>query len=731
MRKIFVNLLFALSCSLAALSQEYVALANIDSLKKILLVAKDTQRINTLNLLSMRVIFGGPSKDYLEIAESFSQEALTLSKKINYRGGIGGAMLNEGIISMRKYENYSGILASLQVALPLLKESKNEFYVAGCYGYIADCFHVVGQNQKAVLFYDSSVHLFQQLGDTTSSVWQMVGKGHSYYDLGNYNFAYKVFHIAQDLTQKRDTLLQNVIRINLAKLFLSADLPEIAIDYTNQVRRFYPILSIEQQKDLPWTLSGAYMISGEAFLKMKQTDSALKMAEWSNLPMKNQDVDDLGFYGRLYYALGEYNKALVYFSTGYRASRNSSHKISLASHAVNLSNTYIKLKNFPKAIYYANEAVAVSREIDALFVLKNATGALAGIYRATKNYKKAYEYDLLYKTLSDSLAPEDYRRKLSLIQIQHELEGQQQLAQLLSKENLVKQQTLKIQQQQLMQASLLKKVLIGSFCAFVLLSFFVFRNIMLKRKNEKDRLERQLELQQLETEKARIEFRQQSAELEMQALRAQMNPHFIFNCLSSINRYILINRTEEASAYLTKFSRLIRMALHNSEKPLVTLENELEALRLYLDLERLRFKNAFNYSVAFVNAIDINAVYIPPMLIQPFAENAIWHGLMHKQGVGLLEIQLCAENKTLTCVIMDNGIGRNMSGELNTRTVEKNKSMGVEITRGRLALLNRSRNEDAVFAIEDLLDNQGNGCGTKVILKMPYRDMTEILTDNN
>jgi len=173
------------------------------------------------------------------------------------------------------------------------------------------------------------------------------------------------------------------------------------------------------------------------------------------------------------------------------------------------------------------------------------------------------------------------------------------------------------------------------------------------------------------------------------------------------------------------------MALHNSEKPLVTLENELEALRLYLDLERLRFKNAFNYSVAFVNAIDINAVYIPPMLIQPFAENAIWHGLMHKQGVGLLEIQLCAENKTLTCVIMDNGIGRNMSGELNTRTAEKNKSMGVQITKGRLALLNRSRNEDAVFAIEDLLDNQGNGCGTKVILKMPYRDMTEILTDNN
>jgi len=533
------------------------------------------------------------------------------------------------------------------------------------------------------------------------------------------------------LTIKKDTLLHNLLRVNQAKLFLSAGLPEIAIDFANQVRDDYSVLNAEQQKDLPWALSGAYRVSGEAYLSLNQTDSARKMAELLNLPFKDQDVDDKGFYGRLYYALGEYEKALVYFSAGYKESGNSSHKIAFASHAVEMAKTYTRLKDFPKAIYYANEAVRVSKEINALFVLKNATGALAEIYTESKNYKKAYEYNLLYKTLSDSLAPEDYKRKLSLIQVQNELEGQQQLTQLLSKENLVKQQTLKIQQQQLEQASLLRKVLIGSFCAFVLLAFFIVRNIMLKRRHEKDLLTGQLELQQLESHKTKIEFRQQTAELEMQALRAQMNPHFIFNCLSSINRYILINRTEEASSYLTKFSRLIRMALHNSEKPLVTLENELEALRLYLDLERLRFKNAFNYSVAFVNAIDINAVYIPPMLIQPFAENAIWHGLMHKQGVGSLEIQLCTEGKTLTCVIMDNGIGRNMASELNSRTAEKNKSMGVQITKGRLELLNKSRNEDAVFAVEDLVDIDGNGCGTKVILKMPYRDLTEILIENN
>jgi LytS/YehU family sensor histidine kinase len=169
------------------------------------------------------------------------------------------------------------------------------------------------------------------------------------------------------------------------------------------------------------------------------------------------------------------------------------------------------------------------------------------------------------------------------------------------------------------------------------------------------------------------------------------------------------------------------MSLHNSEKSLITLESELEALRLYLDLERLRFKNAFNYSITFVNAIDVNTLYIPPMLIQPFAENAIWHGLMHKKAVGCLEIELCAQDKTLTCIITDNGIGRKMAASLNSRSAEKNKSMGVEITAGRLALLNRSKNETAVLNIEDLKDEEGNGCGTKVILTMPYKDLTEVV----
>ena len=238
-----------------------------------------------------------------------------------------------------------------------------------------------------------------------------------------------------------------------------------------------------------------------------------------------------------------------------------------------------------------------------------------------------------------------------------------------------------------------------------------------------------MEKQKREQEVAQLH--QQKTELELQALRAQMNPHFIFNCLSSVNRFILINRTEEASDYLTKFSRLIRMALHNSEKSYITLENELEALRLYLDLERLRFKNAFNYSISLINTIDVSAVFIPPMLLQPFIENAIWHGLMHKQDAGFLDITLSIEEEILTCIITDNGIGRNNAAMINSKSAEKNKSMGVKITTERLALLSRNEDEQAVFDIEDLTDKEGNAAGTKVILKMKYRKLADAFEHQN
>ena len=215
--------------------------------------------------------------------------------------------------------------------------------------------------------------------------------------------------------------------------------------------------------------------------------------------------------------------------------------------------------------------------------------------------------------------------------------------------------------------------------------------------------------------------RGRARELEMQALRAQMNPHFIFNSLSSINRFILKSDTDAASDYLTKFSRLIRLVLNNSKKPLIPLEDELEMLRLYLDLEKLRFKEAFVYCIDIGPHVDLAGIAVPPLVFQPFAENAIWHGLMHKQGPGRLDIQLLEKGDRLICIIADDGVGRSFAASATSKSAEKQKSMGMEITKQRLALIN-SDDRDCL-AIEDLYDESGNGAGTKVILKIRVREV--------
>ena len=233
-------------------------------------------------------------------------------------------------------------------------------------------------------------------------------------------------------------------------------------------------------------------------------------------------------------------------------------------------------------------------------------------------------------------------------------------------------------------------------------------------------------MKHLESEKKQVELQRQAAELEMQALRAQMNPHFIFNCLSSINRFILKNESKIASNYLTLSSRLIRMVLMNSQKPLVALENELEMLGLYLEMERLRFKNSFDYGITFLNTIDSDNIFIPPLLLQPFCENAIWHGLMHSEGTngnddqGRLDIVLSMKDKILNCTITDNGVGREKSEEMKSKTAEREKSMGLKITNERLALLNREKGVHTFYQIEDLKDENGKAAGTKVILNISF-----------
>ena len=214
-----------------------------------------------------------------------------------------------------------------------------------------------------------------------------------------------------------------------------------------------------------------------------------------------------------------------------------------------------------------------------------------------------------------------------------------------------------------------------------------------------------------------ITLKQKSSDLEMQALRAQMNPHFIFNSLNSINLFILENNRLQASEYLSKFSKLIRLILQNSQEPFIPLEKELEALQLYMELEALRFENKFEYKITVADNIDVTVIKVPPLIIQPYVENAIWHGLVHKEEGGHLEINVYTTGELLFYKIKDDGIGRQKAGELRSKSASKQKSMGMRITADRIALLKQQNRTSIV--ISDLVLDDGNSGGTEVMIELP------------
>lgn len=210
--------------------------------------------------------------------------------------------------------------------------------------------------------------------------------------------------------------------------------------------------------------------------------------------------------------------------------------------------------------------------------------------------------------------------------------------------------------------------------------------------------------------------------LALKSLRSQMNPHFIFNALNSVNQFISMNDERTANRYLSEFSRLMRLVLENSQEDFIPLHKEEEIITLYLKLEHYRFRDKFTYEILFDPAINRESIEIPPMLIQPYIENAVWHGLRYRESTGFLRVELKPDNDNLLVVITDNGIGRKRSGELKTENQKKQQSTGLKNIEERLRIINRVYKRSFEVKVEDL----ENGQGTVVSLRVPVDTKKEV-----
>lgn len=204
-----------------------------------------------------------------------------------------------------------------------------------------------------------------------------------------------------------------------------------------------------------------------------------------------------------------------------------------------------------------------------------------------------------------------------------------------------------------------------------------------------------------------------------QALTRQMDPHFVFNTLNSIQSYVIKNDRLASSQYLSKFARLMRLILNNSQNQAIPLSDEISALNLYMELESLRFQHKFEYSIETDASVDTENSYIPAFIIQPFIENAIWHGIMGLKTVGIININFVRDNGQLLCTVQDNGIGRVKSREMKVEGDIKRKSLGISLVQSRLKLLNDFYGVEMSFNFTDLYNDDATPAGTRVTINLP------------
>lgn len=248
--------------------------------------------------------------------------------------------------------------------------------------------------------------------------------------------------------------------------------------------------------------------------------------------------------------------------------------------------------------------------------------------------------------------------------------------------------------------------------AFLFVSLLVY--LIVKRRIGKIQAE----------EKRKTALNAKLTELEQTALRAQMNPHFIFNCLTSIQQLIISGNKVDANEYLVKFSRLIRKTLEMSAHPFISVAEEKEYLGEYLLLEQLRLSGKFDYTITADPAIDINQTFIPNMMLQPIVENCVRHGIKSlEERQGIITVHFAPGKNSVTCTIRDNGTGRGNMSSFNEKAFTKHRSYGMDIVRKRLETFSEFRSDEKSLEINDLYDNNGHPSGTEVILHLPYKNI--------
>ena len=566
----------------------------------------------------------------------------------------------------------SEALDKFNTAITLAKETGNDLLYAHALFGAGQAVWYGGNFAGAADTVKRALQIFKSKQDTLFIGGALRILSNIYDDQGDYENAFKTVREALGLyTNFRDEQNKILSLVQMGTLYTAIGDYHSALDYYTEAWKEKPGKGGYPYRELNHRM-------GELYAARGMLDSAGYYYRNALTGNPTSKIIRLKM-GETYLLKNNPDSAFAWFDSLYKEAKLTIDINILTGTSLGLSKIYLSRNDLPAALHLAQDALNMSTQRGARQNKRDTYQILSAIYERQGELAKALQYQKLYEKIKDSVISDQLKGQL--YSFKQKAEESKQSAALKSLND----------DKKLAQRTVLIICLLGISIVFV---------ITLRHKNEK------------------LHFKQRAAKLEMQALRAQMNPHFIFNCLSAINHFILNNETNRASEYLTRFSRLMRMVLVNAGKTTISLEEELNMLKLYLNMEQLRFKDAFDYYIHCDPAVQPSMVNVPSFILQPFCENAIWHGLLHKDGKGQLNIHFFMEGNFLICSIKDNGIGMEKAAGLKTGPVEKQHSFGHKLSAERLSLFNNDSNKGASFTIRDVTDEKGDVSGTLVTLRI-------------
>jgi tetratricopeptide (TPR) repeat protein len=655
----------------------------IDSLKNMIGNTQvDTDKINLLTKLS-RIYFTIDPDTGLD----FGKQALATAKKIDWKKGIALANNSLGSNYWAKYE-FSKAQDYYMITLKIAEEIGDASLMAKALLNIGVCYEAQANYPKAVEYYKKSHALFKKIGDYNMVIGTLSNIAGNYLMRSKFSDAISFYKQALQLSISRnDDRQTNFFYQKIGMVYLNTGNFTRAFQY---YKAAFPILNkIGNNEDIMTYTAGL----GEVYLKSKnytgaitQYKKALKLLE--EYPGRNA----AGIMGTYYGAMGN-----AYFGLA-KNSLNTS-RLKKAYMQLALSNLQ-KAVQIDRSINYKEGLIAAAKSLSDAQMFQN------DIINAFANYR-------LYTSEKDSLFGETKDNEYMRHELAFEYEKKKDSLNFVNK--LVQnQKDSKLKQQSLFAIATILVLLLIS-------SYFIFTNRIQKIHFKNELIKEKLDLQLKQ-----VSFESKLHDLKLDSLKSQMNPHFIFNCLNSIKYYVEINETEAASVYITKFSKLIRHILDGARTEKVSLAAEIELISLYLDMEQMRLKDKLDYELHIASDLNPDIIESPSLLIQPYVENAIWHGIMNKSEGGTVKIVIkkATHEDYLLITIRDNGAGRQKAAELKRRNFQ-HKSHASTLNDERIAMFNAKYDAKNEVAISDLTDLDNNPCGTLVTIKLQFNESFE------